>query len=121
MDGTIDNWRTQIRKGYLELCIILLISEKGRLYGFEILELMSKLGLPMKEGTLYPLLNRMTAEGTLSSVWETQDVKGHPKKFYSMTPKGQETLKGMLDEFDHMTSVFNHLHKTSTAGERELT
>lgn len=117
MEITIDNWKTQIRKGYLELCILLLITEKQRLYGFEILELMQGLGLPIKEGTLYPLLNRMTTEGTLTSVWETQDTKGHPRKFYSMTEQGKKTLKEMFDEFNHMTTVFNQLQPT----ERELT
>lgn len=116
MNTTIDNWRTQIRKGYLELCILLLIHEKKRLYGFEILELMTTLGLPMKEGTLYPLLNRMTTEGILSAVWETQEAKGHPRKFYSVTDNGKNVLKEMRDEFNHMTEIFNQLLTLSKEG-----
>ena len=101
-----ENWRAQIRKGYLELCILLLIRENQRLYGFEILERLSGFELPLKEGTLYPLLNRMTTEGVLSSVWETEGNKGHPRKFYSLTKEGRRFLDEMTEEFDSMVKIY---------------
>ena len=112
MDPIIENWRTQIRKGYLELCILILILENQRLYGFEILERMTGFGLSMKEGTLYPLLNRMTVDGILASVWETKASKGHPRKFYSITERGKRVLGEMRSEFDRMTAVFNQLNQS---------
>jgi PadR family transcriptional regulator PadR len=106
-----ENWRAQIRKGYLELCILLLIRRHERLYGFEILEKLSQAGLDVKEGTLYPLLNRMTVDGPLSSVWETENVKGHPRKFYSLTPDGQKFLDEMNAEFERMVRIYQQLEK----------
>ena len=38
MAGSTENWKTQIRKGYLELCILLLIKRHKKLYGFDLLE-----------------------------------------------------------------------------------
>ena len=101
----LENWKTQIRKGYLELCLLVLIQKQKRLYGFELLDRLEKAELPVKEGTLYPLLNRMTADGILKSEWETENLKGHPRKFYSLTSVGTKLLQEMRGEFDHMTQV----------------
>jgi PadR family transcriptional regulator, regulatory protein PadR len=106
-----ENWKTQIRKGYLELCILLLIRNHGRLYGFDILERLSALELDVKEGTLYPLLNRMTVDGPLSSQWETESAKGHPRKFYSLNAAGQRLLSEMGAEFDRMLKIYSSLAK----------
>jgi PadR family transcriptional regulator PadR len=106
-----DNWRTQIRKGYLELCILLLIRRHQRIYGFDLLERLSEIGLPVKEGTLYPLLNRMTVDGMLSAVWETEKLKGHPRKFYALTRSGNAALGEMGDEFEKMLKIFRLLAK----------
>ena len=106
-----DNWKTQIRKGYLEMCILMLIQRHKRLYGFELLELLEKADLPVKEGTLYPLLNRMTTEQTLSSVWETENLKGHPRKFYSLTKDGNRHLEVMKTEYERMIKIFHNLDK----------
>lgn len=107
----VENWKTQVRKGYLELCILMLIRTHGRLYGFEIMERLSKSSLDIKEGTLYPLLNRMAADGQLSSEWETDNLKGHPRKFYSLTKVGEKILNEMTDEFDRMVHVYKQFGK----------
>jgi PadR family transcriptional regulator, regulatory protein PadR len=106
-----ENWKTQIRKGYLELCILMLIRTHARLYGFEILERLSKSDLDVKEGTLYPLLNRMAADGLLGSTWETENLKGHPRKFYSLTKTGEKVLSEMNDEFDRMIHIYKQFVK----------
>jgi len=107
----LDNWKTQIRKGYLELCLLLLVQKHKRLYGFELLDVLEKADLPVKEGTLYPLLNRMTADGLLSSVWETENLKGHPRKFYSLTKDGARLLDGMKSEYERMIRIFRVMEK----------
>ena len=112
MEFNIENWKSQIRKGYLELCILLLIKEKGKLYGFELLEVLEKQKLQIKEGTLYPLLNRMGVDGLLASIWDTSGTSsGHPRKFYSITKKGEKVLKEMSEEFNKLREVYNSLLK----------
>jgi PadR family transcriptional regulator PadR len=105
--GRIQNWATQIRKGYLELSILTLIQSRQRVYGFEILEVMERAELPVKEGTLYPLLNRMASEGWLAASWQTENLKGHPRKFYSLTKEGETILKDMQSEFEKLTTIYN--------------
>jgi len=109
MAGSADNWKTQIRKGYLELCILMLIRRHKKLYGFDLLEKLAMVGLDVKEGTLYPLLNRMSVDEFLSATWETENIKGHPRKFYALTKEGAKFLDEMRDEFDGMIGIFHQL------------
>lgn len=106
MADDFTNWKTQIRKGYLELCILLLIQRHERLYGFDLLEKLREIDLELKEGTLYPLLSRMTTDRVLKAVWETENLKGHPRKFYSLTKEGARLLDGMKTEFGRMVEIF---------------
>lgn len=105
----LDNWKTQIKKGYLELCLLLLIKKHKKIYGFDLLEKLQEVDLSVKEGTLYPMLNRMSAEQVLSTVWDTENVKGHPRKFYSLTDKGNQLLQEMRLEFKKILMIFEQL------------
>ena len=109
MAGSIENWKTQIRKGYLELCILLVIRQKKRVYGFDLIEQLAQASIELKEGTLYPLLNRMSADGLLASIWDTENLKGHPRKFYSLTKEGSKFLDQLCEEFGQMISIFKDL------------
>lgn len=111
MENYFIKWIGQIRRGYLELCIFALIIRLEKTYGFEIISTAETLGLSIKEGTLYPILNRMTKEGHLSANWDIQNVQGHPRKFYSITPQGRELFGRMKAEFEDMNETF---HKACT-------
>ena len=114
MELDLDNWRVQVKKGYLELCLLTLIRKNKRMYGLELLDCMKQFELPLKEGTLYPLLNRLTDEGLLQSLWETENVKGHPRKFYSATKRGLQALAEMEDEFNRMIYTIAKMKKGNT-------
>jgi PadR family transcriptional regulator PadR len=109
----LENWKMQMRRGYLELCILALIESREKLYGLEMLELLERASLPLKEGTLYPLLNRLTEDKILSSHWVTENNKGHPRKFYSLTKRGQTLLDEMKNEFKNLIEI---LEKLAPAG-----
>ena len=111
MQLDLDNWRTQVKKGYLEMCLLLLIRNHKRMYGLELLEKLDSMALNLKEGTLYPLLNRMTLEGLLTPTWDTANLRGHPRKFYALTKKGIQSLTEMEDEFRKMTDLVSKLRK----------
>jgi len=111
MQLSLDNWRIQVKKGYLELCLLLLIRKHKRMYGLELLEKLESLELSLKEGTLYPLLNRMTDDQLLHATWETAGLKGHPRKFYALTKKGIQALNEMEDEFNKMIDLVAKIQK----------
>lgn len=107
MDNSVElfeKWKSQFRKGFLELCLLELLKEKGQSYGLEMMERMREVGIEVTEGTLYPLLMRMTKEEVISARWETPDV-GHPRKYYIVTSTGTSLLERMLDEYDRSTAA----------------
>jgi len=92
--GDLAGWETQLRKGALSLAVLAILWS-GRLYGLEILKrLDAEAGLAIPEGTIYPLLNRMKAEGLVASEWVEADA-GHPRKYYSLTPEGRRRARDM--------------------------
>jgi PadR family transcriptional regulator PadR len=111
MAGSIENWKTQIRKGYLELCILLVIRSRTKVYGFDLIDQLAKASIDLKEGTLYPLLNRMSADGLLAATWDTENVKGHPRKFYALTKDGLKHLEQMAKEFSDLITIYQSLNK----------
>jgi PadR family transcriptional regulator, regulatory protein PadR len=88
-DSTLDNWTAQIRKGWLEVAILAILWQ-GRRYGLEIVrELEARSDLIVAEGTVYPVLSRLSKEGLLAAEWQESD-SGHPRKYYSLTAAGRQ-------------------------------
>lgn len=91
----IENNKSQMRKGMLEYCVLLLLS-RGPLYTSEIMARLKTAHLIVVEGTLYPLLSRLKKEGLLSYHWEESPC-GPPRKYYTLSDEGRENL-AQLDE-----------------------
>lgn len=87
----IENTKAQMKKGVLEFCILSVLSE-GDHYPSEIIEKMKNAKLIVVEGTLYPLLMRLKNDGLLSYRWE-ESTSGPPRKYYKLTPIGEQFLK----------------------------
>ncbi len=93
------------------MCLLLVIRKHKRMYGLELLGALADLELPLKEGTLYPLLSRMTEDGLLQSSWDTENLKGHPRKFYALTKRGTQSLGEMESEFNKMIDLVSKFKK----------
>ena len=100
-------WEAQLRKGCLEMAILASLWQ-SRLYGLEILRALSeKSRLEIAEGTLYPILSRLKAEGLLDSEWVEAEA-GHPRKYYWLTSPGRRRARemaGAWNEFADKLSV----------------
>lgn len=99
-DQSYVKWTSQLRKGYLELCVMVTLQNRQSSYGFELLQLFQQSGLDVNEGTLYPMLNRLFKNGWLDSNWETPTKGGHPRRFYQLSKFGQKLLPQMLEMQD---------------------
>jgi PadR family transcriptional regulator PadR len=108
-ENTYQKWLSQLRKGYLELCVLVMLNKKQRSYGFEMLQLLNQAGVEINEGTLYPLLNRMEKNNWLSSVWETPTLSGHPRRFYELNNEGKELLPKMQSAFEQSSQFLTKL------------
>lgn len=103
----IDNLKSQMRKGMLEFCVLLLL-RSGDAYASQIIAQMKEARLIVMEGTLYPLLTRLKNDGLLSYRWE-ESPSGPPRKYYSITPLGQEFLSQLQDSWMEIDHTINHL------------
>ncbi len=106
---TSENTKAQMRKGILEFCIMLIIS-RGRVYASEILSELKAADLLVVEGTLYPLLSRLRSAGLLEHSWE-ESKSGPPRKYYTLTDNGRETLKELKATWKTLTSSITTLSK----------
>ena len=85
-----ENVKSQMRKGILEYCILLLL-KKEPAYTSDIIQKLQEAKLIVVEGTLYPLLTRLKNDGALTYRWE-ESPSGPPRKYYSLTDEGRENL-----------------------------
>ena len=98
-----------MRKGFLEFCILLIISE-GKMYTSDILQKLTKADLIVVEGTLYPLLSRLRAQELLEYDWE-ESPSGPPRKYYSLTSKGTDALARLKEAWDSLQRSITTLNK----------
>lgn len=105
----LDKWKSQIARGTLEYCILLMLSQKT-CYGYEILQELNKYPmLASTESTVYPLLRRLLKENYLESVWKDSAEGLPPRKYYSLTPQGQEYIKLMSREWENLLQAIASL------------
>ena len=104
----MDKWEVQLRKGCLELAILASLWQ-GKLYGLEILRRLEHgSNLVLAEGTVYPLLNRLKAEGLLDSEWVESEA-GHPRKYYRLTATGRRRAQAMARVWREFTGSLDGL------------
>lgn len=109
----IENSKAQMRKGVLEYCILAVLSSEAA-YASDIIEKMKAAKLLVVEGTLYPLLTRLKNDGLLNYRWE-ESRSGPPRKYYSLTPIGEDFLKELnlswnelVQSVDQVTTKINN-------------
>ena len=61
-----------------------------RQYGYSLRQALAEGGLPIEEGTLYPLLRRLEAQGLLLSEWDTTTAP--PRRYYRLSPEGKRAF-----------------------------
>lgn len=102
-----ENIKSQMRKGYLEYCILLILKEKPS-YASDIITELKDAKLIVVEGTLYPLLTRLKNAELLDYRWE-ESTQGPPRKYYEMTEKGQLFLEELEKAWDEINLVIRRL------------
>jgi PadR family transcriptional regulator PadR len=78
--------QVQLKKGVLELCVLALLS-RGDAYGYEIASRLAE-GIEMGEGTIYPLMRRMQADGLVDTYF-VESSAGPSRKYYRLTEAGR--------------------------------
>ena len=112
----VDNAKSQMRKGMLEYCVLLLLSKEPSYASDSIIRL-KEAKLIVVEGTLYPLLTRLKNDGLLSYEWR-ESTQGPPRKYYALTSEGELFLTGLDSAWNELSTTVKHL-KTKGNEENE--
>jgi DNA-binding PadR family transcriptional regulator len=89
----------EILKGILKPLITKLISEEGKMYGYQITQRVKELSsqqILLTEGALYPALHKLVEDGVL--VVESEQVGNRERKYYSLSETGRQTTVSKLEE-----------------------
>jgi len=105
---------TQFKKGVLELIVLLSVNKKD-MYGYELVNEVSKV-IDVNEGTIYPLLKRLTNEHYFETYLE-ESKEGPPRKYYRLTKSGREQKQLLLKEWNTFHEQVNAFIKESDCNE----
>lgn len=100
--------KTQIKKGVLEFCVLLII-ENNEVYASNIIEKLRDADMIIVEGTLYPLLSRLKREELVKYEW-IESESGPPRKYYKLTTQGEKkiiTFKIAWEEINNSINILN--------------
>ena len=114
MEPGTGNVATQLRRGVLEHCVLAVLARSPE-YAFELVRRLSAVdGLVTSEGTIYPLLSRLSRDGMVSTTWQPSDA-GPPRKYYDLTAAGRRALDAFVAEWSTFTEGVDDLLRQAGA------
>ncbi|MNS24971.1 lineage-specific thermal regulator protein [compost metagenome] len=106
--------KQSLYKGCLEPIVLQLLGSHDRMYGYEItvkVKELTKGALQITEGALYPLLHRLEGAGVLTA--EMEHVGNRMRKYYRLTPQGQQTRTTALSELNDFIATLQLFNKSA--------
>jgi len=104
----------QFKKGVLELCVLALLLGRD-FYGYELVHQISE-NIDIAEGTIYPLLRRLTQEGYFTTYLQ-ESAEGPPRKYYKLTSKGREYAGSLKNEWIRFVGGVSRILEGEKSGE----
>ena len=108
-DFSLENAEAQMRKGTLEISVLLTIAQ-GEVYASDIIKKLIAANLLVVEGTLYPLLSRLRRTGLVQYIWK-ESKNGPPRKYYLLTHKGTTVLESLSASWNTFDASITKLIK----------
>jgi DNA-binding PadR family transcriptional regulator len=109
MENSLDpvqNILLELRRGVIVIAVLSQLGEEQ--YGYSLLKLLSEQGLEVDQGTLYPLLRRLEAQGLLQSDWRIAE-EARPRRYYVISPQGQAALAQLKDEWSRIVETLQKM------------
>lgn len=88
--------------------MLVLLDKKDR-YGYELVQKISD-QIEISEGSVYPLLRRLTKEEYFTTYLQ-ESSEGPSRKYYKLTDKGRTYLYQLVDEWKEFSEGVNQLIK----------
>jgi PadR family transcriptional regulator, regulatory protein PadR len=102
---SFENVVLELRRGVIVLAALSQLGTEQ--YGYSLLKQLSDLGLEVDQGTLYPLLRRLEAQGVLESVWKLEESR--PRRYYVVSAEGKKLLPKLKKEWTGIVSVMDRM------------
>jgi DNA-binding PadR family transcriptional regulator len=102
---SLENVVLELRRGVIVLAALSQLSSEE--YGYSLLKKLADLGLDVDQGTLYPLLRRLEAQGLLESVWKLEEAR--PRRYYVISAEGKKLLPKLKKEWTGIVSVMDKM------------
>ena len=94
----LENLRGELRRGGLVLAVLGQLRTEH--YGYTLRKALAGRGVPVDEGTLYPLLRRLESQGLLLSEWREEEKR--QKRFYRLSPLGRRIADQLASDWDEL-------------------
>jgi PadR family transcriptional regulator PadR len=104
----------ELIKGTLALLILSLLSRRS-MYGYEIAATVHRDtdgAFTWREGSLYPNLHKMQADGLIVGEWEEKET-GRKRRYYRITKKGRAALTEKTSSWVELTAAVNRILEKS--------
>lgn len=103
---------SQLLKGTLEGCVLAILNTK-EVYGYELVYLLREKGFEqVVGGTIYPLLQKLERQGSVTSVKRPSE-DGPDRKYYTLTTIGKQQLAQFDKEWQTLTTIVDNLLHTT--------
>ena len=96
---------SQMKKGMMEVCILSLLS-RGDSYGYQLIKDIEPI-MTLSESTLYPVLRRLEAAGSLT-VYSVEH-NSRLRKYYAITNEGRQRIADFLNEWAEVNRVYDFI------------
>jgi PadR family transcriptional regulator PadR len=101
-----DFFSTQLKKGVLDLCVLAILEHEDG-YAYDIARLLAE-AIDMGEGTIYPLMRRLQADGLVETYLQ-ESASGPPRKYYRITKAGRSSLLEQKQEWKLFATSVNRI------------
>ena len=95
----------ELRRGTLVLAVLSQLKEAK--YGYSLISELSEQGLEIDQGTLYPLLRRLEADGLLESEWNIEGSR--PRRYYVISNLGRDLLEELSGEWHTLAANLDRM------------
>ncbi len=102
---TLEKIGQELRRGVVILAALSQLRQKK--YGYDLISHLAEQGLEIDQGTLYPLLRRLEAQGLLDSEWNVDGAR--PRRYYVLNAAGQAMLTELAREWRALNAVLERL------------
>lgn len=103
--GVLEKMRLELRRGVIVIAVLGQLRDEH--YGYSLRKSLESKGLPMDEGTLYPLIRRLEKQGLLESEWRVE--RNRKKRFYRLNALGLDVLTALSEEWQTMNATIHRI------------